>query len=235
MRLRLLRRRLTISAPRVAVRSALPWPLRWVLFALVFGFCAAIGLWAFEFGRDIAGLDRQTSEEMLELREQANRLRAELLDAQAVASTAGSQLTTERAAQASLVSKIKELEAENAALRDDLGFFERLLPVSGNDSLGIRGLQAEMVEPQKLRWQVLVIQSAKNAPAFNGVMELTLAGTLDGKPWQMALAEGPQSVTVQQYKRLQGIVEIPPQAVVKTITARLSSGSTTRSTQTIRM
>ena len=235
MRLRLLRRRLTISAPRVAVRSALPWPLRWVLFALVFGFCAAIGLWAFEFGRDIAGLDRQTSEEMLELREQANRLRAELLDAQAVASTAGSQLTTERAAQASLVSKIKELEAENAALRDDLGFFERLLPVSGNDSLGIRGLQAEMVEPQKLRWQVLVIQSAKNAPAFNGVMELTLAGTLDGKPWQMALAEGPQSVTVQQYKRLQGIAEIPPQAVVKTITARLSSGSTTRSTQTIRM
>lgn len=235
MRLRLLRRRLTISAPRVAVRSALPWPLRWVLFALVFGFCAAIGLWAFEFGRDIAGLDRQTSEEMLELREQANRLRAELLDAQAVASTAGSQLTTERAAQASLVSKIKELEAENAALRDDLGFFERLLPVSGNDSLGIRGLQAEMVEPQKLRWQVLVIQSAKNAPAFNGVMELTLAGTLDGKPWQMALAEGPQSVTVQQYKRLQGIAEIPPQAVVKTLTARLSSGSTTRSTQTIRM
>lgn len=235
MRLRLLRRRLTISAPRVAVRSALPWPVRWVFLALVLGFCAAIGLWAFEFGRDIAGLDRETTEEIVQLREQSSRLRAELLDAQAVASTAGSQLTTERAAQASLVSKIRELEAENAALRDDLGFFERLLPVSGNDSLGIRGLQAEMVEPQKLRWQVLVIQSAKNAPAFTGVMELTLAGTLDGKPWQMGLPDGPQAVTVQQYKRLQGIAEIPPQAVVKTITARLSSGSTTRSTQTIRM
>ncbi len=235
MRLRLLRRRLTISAPRVAVRSTLPWPLRWVLFALVFGFCAAIGLWAFEFGRDIAGLDRQSTQEIVELREQVDRFRSELLDAQAVASTAGSQLTTERAAQASLVSKIRELEAENASLRDDLGFFERLLPVSGNDSLGIRGLQAEMVEPQKLRWQVLVIQSAKNAPPFTGSVELTLAGTLDGKPWQMGLPEGLQAVTVQQYKRLQGIAEIPPQAVVKTLTARLSSGNTTRSTQTIRM
>lgn len=50
MRFRLLRRRLTISAPRVAVRSALPWPLRWIMLAVVFGFCAAIALWAFEFG-----------------------------------------------------------------------------------------------------------------------------------------------------------------------------------------
>ena len=47
MRFRLLRRRLTISAPRMAVRSAMPWPLRWVVVAIVLGFCAALGLWAF--------------------------------------------------------------------------------------------------------------------------------------------------------------------------------------------
>ena len=35
MRFRLLRRRLTVSAPRMAVRSALPWPLRWFLLALM--------------------------------------------------------------------------------------------------------------------------------------------------------------------------------------------------------
>ena len=47
MRFRLLRRRLTISAPRVAVRNALPWPLRWLLAALLLGFSAcgrAVGL-----------------------------------------------------------------------------------------------------------------------------------------------------------------------------------------------
>jgi hypothetical protein len=58
MRFRLLRRRLTISAPRMAVRSALPWPFRWAMLAIVLGFCAAIGLWAFEFGKDIAGLEK---------------------------------------------------------------------------------------------------------------------------------------------------------------------------------
>ena len=56
MRFRLLRRRLTVSAPRMAVRSALPWPFRWAMLAVVFGFCAAIALWAFEFGVFICGI-----------------------------------------------------------------------------------------------------------------------------------------------------------------------------------
>ena len=56
LRLRLLRRRLTISAPRMAIRSAMPWPLRWAAAALVLGFCGAIGLWAFELGKELPAL-----------------------------------------------------------------------------------------------------------------------------------------------------------------------------------
>ena len=67
MKFRLIRRRLTISAPRMSVRSAMPWPLRWALAAIVFGFCAAIALWAFEFGKDIAGLERGAKEELADL------------------------------------------------------------------------------------------------------------------------------------------------------------------------
>jgi hypothetical protein len=49
MRLRLLLRRLTVSASRMAVRSALPWPFLWAVLAIVAGFYAAIGLHAFKF------------------------------------------------------------------------------------------------------------------------------------------------------------------------------------------
>ena len=35
--MRLLLRRLTVSAPRMSVRSALPWPLRWIGAAVVLG------------------------------------------------------------------------------------------------------------------------------------------------------------------------------------------------------
>ena len=52
MRWKLLRRRMSISAPRVIVRSHLPWPLRWAVVALALGFSAALALWAFEFGKD---------------------------------------------------------------------------------------------------------------------------------------------------------------------------------------
>jgi len=47
MRWKLWRRRLSVSAPRMIVRSHLPWPLRWAVAAVVLGFSAAIALWAF--------------------------------------------------------------------------------------------------------------------------------------------------------------------------------------------
>src|SRR2546426_11879852 len=77
MRWKLMRRRLSVSAPRMIVRSHLPWPLRWALAALVFGFSAAIAMWAFEFGRDIAGLDRDAKAELVKLRSDLAQLQGE--------------------------------------------------------------------------------------------------------------------------------------------------------------
>src|SRR5574343_1411075 len=169
MRFRLLRRRLTVSAPRMAVRSHLPWPLRWAAVAIVLGFCAAIGLWAFEFGKDIAGIDGGSRQEVAQLRGQLAVLRHQVTtiqqerdQAQTVANTSATLLTAEKAAQERLSQLNKQLESENQALRDDLGFFERLIPASGGDSLAIRGLQVEQQEGRRLRWQVLVIQPLKN-------------------------------------------------------------------------
>lgn len=133
MRLRLLLRRLTISAPRMSVRSALPWPFRWAVSAIVLGFCAAIGWWAFEFGRDIAGMERGGRDELLRLRAEVAELRSALAvsaqereQAQSVANTAGTLVTTEKASHERLLIQVKRLEEENRSLRDDLGVFEKL-------------------------------------------------------------------------------------------------------------
>lgn len=42
------------------VRSDLPGPLRSVVVVRSLGFSAAIALWAFEFGKDIAGAHRRS-------------------------------------------------------------------------------------------------------------------------------------------------------------------------------
>ncbi len=235
MRFRLLRRRLTISAPRMAVRSALAWPFRWIMLALAFGFCAAIALWAFELGRSLAGLDRSATQELAQLREEASKLRRAHNEALSVANTSGSLLTAEKSAQERLTAQVKQLQADNQALRDDLGFFERLNPVSGAEGIIIRGLQADLVSPTQLRWQILLIQPVKNAPEFSGRLELALAGTLNGKPWTMALPEGTQAVQLKQYRRMEGLLSLPPQTVVKSISAKLTDGSATRAVQTTRL
>lgn len=130
MRFRLLRRRLTISAPRMAVRSALAWPFRWAMIAIVLGFCGAIGLWAFEFGKEIAGVDGNAEAELVKLRTDMLQLRTERDQAKLVANTSESQLTTEKATQAGLAGQVRKLEAENQALLDDLALVQTLMPLA---------------------------------------------------------------------------------------------------------
>jgi hypothetical protein len=242
MRFRLLRRRLTISAPRMAVRSALPWPFRWIVLALALGFCGAIALWAFEFGRDIAGLDHGAREDLVRMQtalDQAqaelNKLRDERDQAQSIANTAGTLVTSEKAAQEKLAQQVKQLEADNQVLRDDLGFFEKLIPTTGTDSVAIRGLQAEMQNAKQLHWQVLVIQANRNAADFSGRVEIQFSGLLNGKPWTAALPAGPQPIKVKQYGRLEGLFDVPAQAVVKSVTARLIDGNAVRATQSVKL
>jgi hypothetical protein len=235
MRFKLLRRRLTISAPRVAVRNAMPWPLRWAAAAVVLGFCAAISLWTFEFGKSIAGLDTGAKEELLRLRTDVAKLREERDKAQSVLNTSGSLITAEKAAQERLASQIKALEAENRALRDDLGFFEKLIPASGAEGVAIRGLQAEVVAGSQLKWQILVIQPIKNAPEFRGRLELRVAGTLAGKPWSMQLPGGGQPLQFRQYRRVEGMVDLPASAVVQNVSAKVVDGSSTRAVQSINL
>lgn len=231
MRLRLLRRRLTISAPRVAIRSALPWPLRWLALAVVLGLCAAVALWAFEFGKSIAGLDTVSRDELLELRAEVARLHGEGQAQQTVAHTAESLLVAERAAKESLMAQVRQLETDNRTLREDLGFFEKLIPAAKTEGLAIRSLQAEVLGGMQLRWQVLVIQATRNAPEFNGRLELVLTGTHDGQPWTQTQPPQGQPLQVKQYRRIEGVLDLPPNAVVKTVTARVLEGTTVRAVQ----
>ena len=218
------------------VRSRLPWPVRWAAVALVFGFSAALSLWAFEFGKSIAGLDRDAKEELAQLRVEVAQLREERERAISTANTAESLLKTEKAAQEKLAQQTAVVEAENLALKSDLGFFERLLPANADDGLAIRGLQVEPLAPGQLRFQLLLMQAGKTLPEFQGRYEITLSGLLDGKPWSQAQSGGPKPLQLKQYLRLEGIIELPAQAVVKAAFVRVMDlNGGVRATQTVKL
>jgi hypothetical protein len=233
MRFKLLRRRLTISAPRMKVRSAMPWPLRWAAAALVLGFCGAISLWAFERGKEIAGVDGGSREELQQLRSEFTRMRTDRERLQSLINTSGSAMTVEHATQEQLAVQVRMLQAENRTLREDLGFFQKLTAGNGSEGIAIRSLQAEVLAGTQLKWQVLVIQPVKNAPEFHGRLEVSLSGSQDGKPWRMPLPEGPQPLQFRQYRRVEGMVDLPANAVVKNVSARVVEGSVSRAVQNV--
>ena len=217
------------------VRSHLPWPLRWAAVALMCGFSAALALWAFEFGKDIAGLDRDDKEELVRLRTEVSRLRADHSQARQVADTADSLLKTERAAVERLALQLRQLEADKQTLRADLGFFERLLPTAG-EGLQLRGLQAEAKAPGQLRYQMLVVQNGKGNAEFKGRYELTLTGQLAGKPWSQGLAGGPQALLIRQVTRVEGMIDHPVEAMIKSVQVRVMDlQGATKATQTVRL
>lgn len=226
----------------MSVNSGWSWPFRCVLFAVLFGFCAAISLWAFEFGKDIAGLDKGTKEDLHQAQTQLREMRADIVSltkerdkAQSIANTIETLQTSEKVAQEGLLTQIKKLETDNQSLRDDLGFFEKLIPTSGVAGIAIRSLQADVRNENEIKWQVLVIQALKNPPEFNGRMELSFTGLLNGKPWAGTLPGGPQGFKFQQYGRIEGVYISPPQVVVKGVTAKILDGTITKAVQTIKL
>lgn len=218
------------------VRSHLPWPLRWAALALVFGFSAAIALWAFEFGKDIAGVDRDARVEISKLRVEVDQLREEREAAQSIANTAQSLLTAERSAQERLVQQIKQSESENLSLKADLGFFQRLLPASASTGLNVRAMQAEPKAPGQLKYQVLIMQTGRNLPEFVGRYDIMLSGTLADKPWTLSQPGGPKSFQVKQSARIEGLVDYPQQALVKTVQVKVTDNQGgVKLTQTVTM
>jgi hypothetical protein len=235
MRWKLIRRRLSVSAPRVMVRSHLPWPLRWAVVAVVLGFSAALSLWAFEFGKDIAGFDRESKDELQRLRGEVGELRERSRRAESVANTAESLLKAERVAQERLEQQLRQLEAERHQLRADLGFFENLMPTKG-EGLQLRGLQAQAQAPGRLRYQMLVMQAGKAVAAFDGRYELMLTGTQGGKPWTQGMPGGARPLQFRQYARLEGDIEHPGDAVIRSIQARVvDKQGAVRATQSVRL
>jgi hypothetical protein len=237
MRWRLIRRRLSISSPRMAVRSHLPWPLRWAVAGLMLGFSAALALWGFEFGRNIAGLNHdspQVSQALVLARQQLDEARRDRDAAQSVSNSADSLLKAERVTQQRLAEQVKSLEAENLALKDDLGFFERLLPAAG-DGLTVRGLQVEPLGATQLRFQLLIMQQGgRKQPEFNGRVEAWLSGTRDGKPWVAASPAFSQAMLFKQYRRLEGQMPVPARTVIKQVQVKvLDDAGEVRATQAL--
>ncbi len=205
---------------------------------MLLGVSAALMVWAYEFSRQYITLQRGgeiiSTEDVARRRQELAQLRKDRDKAQSIADTADSLLKAERTTQDRLAQQIKDSEAEIQALKADLGFYERLLPAPG-EGIAIRGFQVEATAPGQLQYLLLVTQSGKGRADFSGRYDLTVTGSLDGKPWSQAAVGGAKSLAVKTSARLEGTIDVPVNLVVKLVQARvLDAGGVVRSSQQAR-
>src|SRR5438045_6276370 len=145
-----LRQRFGIAAPRVAIRSHVPWYWRWVGVALLLGISAASAAWIYDAGRRFAGFDRsEVQEELRATRSALEDARAELDRLRAITNAADNRLAIERTAEQKLAQQIRALEQENARVREELATLGSMM-TSESRSANALSISRFKVEPDVL-------------------------------------------------------------------------------------
>ncbi|HYS14872.1 MAG TPA: DUF6776 family protein [Burkholderiaceae bacterium] len=239
MKWKLFRRKMGVSAPRMTVRTQLPFPLRALLFFVAVAIAVAVGVAIYEYGKMFAGPGRR--ELMLEnqtLQSQLREMKAERDRFQAVATAYESQMKVEHAAQEQLAKQVNALESDSAKLREDLSFFESLLPAASNArGVLIRSFRVQAEgEPNQMRYRLLVQQSGKPDRDFNGEVELQVSFTRDGRPFTMQVPDPATprdaiELSFRHYQRIEGTFTLPQGAVARSVLVRIVAGGQAQTQQ----
>jgi outer membrane murein-binding lipoprotein Lpp len=210
------------------IKTDLPWPLKAAVIGVVLGLGGAVAMWAYDLGRDFAGFGPGINRQQLTLlKEQVEKLSAERDQLSVTVNAAESRFNIERSAQKQLAAQVKTLETENARLKEDLAFFESLLPADTGQGVAIRRLATEWIAPNQIRYRLLVMQGGKGNNDFVGNLQFALTVVQGGKNAMMIFPQGNSSDTnkfklsFKHYQRVEGVLTLPEGISVKAIQARV--------------
>ena len=231
-RLSKLRQRFGIAAPKVSVRTHVPWYLRWLWLAVIFAFSAALAAWMYDAGRRFAGFDRgEVEQELSNARSELAKQREELERLRAVVNAADSKVSIERSAQQKLAQQARTLELDNARLREELAIFESMLSseTAGAAPLSVLRFKVEPdVLPGEFRYRILLLASGpRRGREFQGRLELVVSLTETGHSAMMTFPEqgGAESSTFRlafkHFQRIDGVFRVNPKAKVASVQVRV--------------
>lgn len=227
LKLRKMRRRFGITAPRVVVRSHFPWfwfalPALLLLLLLVAAWLLVEREEAGDVGRELAAL-------RLQLQEQ----RDELVLLRASAGTGQNAVSIERATQQQLLARIEGLERENQALKEDMLLFERLIPVVGEEAvIRVENFRVVNEGGGRYRYRVLLaFQPGRQSPEFRGRLQLVVGFRQAAKDMQVTLPEkrdagSEYQLELKHFLRREGVFQLPAGALIKGVEVRVLQGDT---------
>jgi hypothetical protein len=245
VKLKRLRQRFGISAPKLAIRTHVAWYWRVLTVITILAVFLMAAAWIYDEGMRIAGFHSdESSREIQSLRDHLMELDVELTKLRSLAGSGESSLQIERATQKQLSWQVKALEAENAALKEDLAFFEGLMPTSDVvDEAAIR-IDHLRIEPDgvadEYRYRMLVINNAgRQAKELKGALQLVVKVRQNDKDVMLTLPSDSEKNSqrfrfeIKHFHRIEGVFSVPKGAVVKVVEARLLQDGVVRAKQSV--
>ena len=241
LRLKRLRRRFGIAAPRVAVRTHVAWYWRWLTTTALLVVSIALAWLAFDLGRRYAGFDAGEAQGAQSRLQDVNAkfeyentaLRKEIAGIER-------KLQIELSSQGNLTGQIRALSEENALLKEDLAFFQTLM-ASGSDPGGVTVNRFRVERdalPGEYHYRMLIVQSKQRVREFRGRLQLIVDYERLGKSAVVtypATADEGQAYNLRFkfYQRVEGTFTLSPDAVLNGVQVRVmkDGDSTPVSTQ----
>ena len=248
---RRVRQHFGISAPRMAVRTHLPWWGRGAIIVALVAIIAGMWWWGFDFGQIFGGFNRKEIEARIAtLETESGKLKTEAFDLRAKNSTLESELAMTRGSQDAQQKQSIELSAENAQLKEELAFLQKLVSDSSKQvGLQLQRLAIERDSDEMWRYSLLVVRGGSPKDEFEGgiVLQVTLApapgspagthGIVLTLPEDQPEAKSALSLKFKYYQRVEGRFRVPAGMRVTAVTARaFESGQTSaRATRTLQL
>ncbi len=226
----------------MTIRQDQPWTIKAALIILILGLGGAVALWTYDLGRSFAFGPKIKPEQVEQLHVQIEQITAERDKLAAQVNTVDSQQNIEKSTQKQLTDQVKNLTAENLKLKDDLAFFESLMPsATGAEGITVQRVKAEMVAPNQMRYRILIMQGGKGGRDFVGDVQLSLSLVQAGKPVMMQFPDpkmgdaGKLKLSFRYYQRLEGVVTLPEGSTVKSLQAKVMDKGQIRAQQSINL
>ncbi|MEO8935232.1 MAG: DUF6776 family protein [Burkholderiaceae bacterium] len=259
MKYRKLRQRLSVSAPRMTVRSHVPpgVTIAVAAIAILLAIAAGVALARTSFARELLG---DPSPELGRLVDENHALRGErdrLLEA---TNTTDSRRAIEHATIKELGDQIARLEGDNARLKEDVAFFEAATAdrsPGGKDAGGVAIRRFQITQDKiahTARFRILLTQDSRAPADFVGTLQLAVTLQQNGKAVNIVLPENGGAITPQPgipvdadatpgpgkfavkfktYRRIDGTFAVPTDATLKSVQVRILERGAVRVQQTV--
>jgi len=229
------------------------WLWFWLPVALLLG--GAAGYWlASTLGEESAARKLQQLKTQFDVVTSQNRYDYQVLKSKLDALEG--QLLVEQSTRKSLEATLQATQEALGRARDQLAFFDRLLPPGPSGAISIRALDFQAMGPT-LAYKVLLMRNAPGQEPFTGQLQFVAKGKLGDEPVELTLQpataaaqsesgsqevsssdgepsdQGPLALQFEQFQRSEGLLALPENFQPLTVTLNVLEGKTMRVSRSV--